>query len=390
MRVFVTKAVADATGKEAEKIKNRSLLADKYAYFTDKTGEDKQAKDDHAAAKRKNVERLCQATGFEEGPALAPRRAALANLPNARAFVAKLGARMIINQSGGVMENAGIALDRNSGVPFIPGSAVKGIARVGAAWSGASPAEIALVFGWAKNRNKEPDLPEKLPVNNFAGTVSFLPAFPTGTVKVEADILTSHHANYYSGETRFATDDESPNPVIFPTVGAGTEFQFVLLDTSAPRTTGLFEEIEIKKPVELARQWLLAGLTGHGLGAKTAAGYGWFSYDENRDKERQESRRKQAEIARAKEEERLEMERQMAAASPAELLKIRIGGLNENEFAEFAKNLAGKQPDEQRAFFVLLRSEKQKRDWWKMKNKKVPELAAEIRKVAKALGENFP
>ena len=40
-----------------------------------------------------------------------------------------LQARLILNASGGVLENAGLCLDRFSGVPFIPGSAVKGCAR---------------------------------------------------------------------------------------------------------------------------------------------------------------------------------------------------------------------------------------------------------------------
>lgn len=42
---------------------------------------------------------------------------------------AKLEARLIIDAGGGVIENGGICLDRTSGIPFIPGSAVKGCAR---------------------------------------------------------------------------------------------------------------------------------------------------------------------------------------------------------------------------------------------------------------------
>jgi len=42
---------------------------------------------------------------------------------------AQLQARLLVNAGGGVMENAGLALDRFSGQPFVPGSAVKGCAR---------------------------------------------------------------------------------------------------------------------------------------------------------------------------------------------------------------------------------------------------------------------
>ena len=41
----------------------------------------------------------------------------------------QLKARLIINASGGVLENGGLCLDRTSGIPFIPGSSVKGCAR---------------------------------------------------------------------------------------------------------------------------------------------------------------------------------------------------------------------------------------------------------------------
>lgn len=51
-----------------------------------------------------------------------------------KTFVGTLGGRLLVNMAGGVMENAGIALDRCFGLPFIPGSAVKGIARNQALW----------------------------------------------------------------------------------------------------------------------------------------------------------------------------------------------------------------------------------------------------------------
>ena len=40
-----------------------------------------------------------------------------------------LRGRLIINQAGGVLENAGLCLHRNLGYPYIPGSAIKGCAR---------------------------------------------------------------------------------------------------------------------------------------------------------------------------------------------------------------------------------------------------------------------
>ena len=39
-------------------------------------------------------------------------------------FVAKLGGRLIVNQAGGILENAGLCLHRHFNAPYIPGSAV--------------------------------------------------------------------------------------------------------------------------------------------------------------------------------------------------------------------------------------------------------------------------
>ncbi|MBM3883417.1 MAG: hypothetical protein FJ387_27545, partial [Verrucomicrobia bacterium] len=74
---------------------------------------------------------------------------------------AQLRSRLLVNMAGGVMENAGLCLDR-FGVPYVPGSAVKGCARRMAIQrlleereAGRRPHElaallvnIALVVGW--------------------------------------------------------------------------------------------------------------------------------------------------------------------------------------------------------------------------------------------------
>ena len=42
---------------------------------------------------------------------------------------ATLKSRLLLNMAGSALENGGLSLDRNSGLPVIPGSAVKGLAR---------------------------------------------------------------------------------------------------------------------------------------------------------------------------------------------------------------------------------------------------------------------
>jgi CRISPR type III-B/RAMP module RAMP protein Cmr6 len=255
----------------------------------------------------------------------------------------------MVNMAGGVMENAGLCLDR-FGLPYIPGSAVKGCARRAALatlreWceSGgkpehkptgadnplvsccsafATPAEmlaaIARIFGWCEqdwsdqsnqsdflwaygqNLDELRQAAEALAnhfgwtiadrhaltpwksLPNFAGSVSFLPAYPvdlgkTGKVdglplevpplgKLELDVVTCHHRDYYAGKLPIATDTEEPVPVVFPAVAPGHVFAFALVPLRGADPA----------LVQLAGTWLETGLSLFGIGAKTNAGYGWF------------------------------------------------------------------------------------------------------------------
>ncbi len=119
---------------------------------------------------------------------------------------------------------------------------------------------------------------------NYAGSISFLAAYPIdigkqGKVnglplevpelgKLELDVVTCHHREYYSGNPEYAhaPDTEEPNPVVFPAVAPGHVFAFGLIPLRGADS----------KLIEWARTWLKVGLETFGLGAKTAAGYGWF------------------------------------------------------------------------------------------------------------------
>lgn len=270
------------------------------------------------------------------------------HLPPDRLLYAQLQSRLIVNMAGGVMENAGLCLDR-FGLPYIPGSAVKGCARRMAiqelleAETPEGPSQkktailvqIVLVFGWCEQDWSEerkdgrfvsdfayacgengkavwkpavealcsrfgwtiPEKYERTPwetLPNFAGSVAFLPAYPLELKegkhdgmpldvprlgKLELDIVTCHHKQYYSRKKDrdgslampVALDVEEPNPVVFPAVAPGHVFLFSVLPVRRmlPGTDGM--ELTAK-----ARAWLRTGLETFGLGAKTAAGYGWF------------------------------------------------------------------------------------------------------------------
>ncbi len=202
----------------------------------------------------------------------------------AMSFVARLRSNLIVNQAGGILENAGLCIHPHFNVPYIPGSAVKGCARH-AAWckwhdeKDATKKEdlanlIAEVFG-CPTGDKD-GLDAYLSEHGWkdrrsSGSVSFLPAFPAGsaTVSLVTDIVNCHHMEYYGGRRPDATDDESPNPQFFPAVKADSQFVFTIV----PLRGGA-------NYLEPAKRFLEIGITENGLGAKTAAGYGWFECNE--------------------------------------------------------------------------------------------------------------
>ena len=187
-------------------------------------------------------------------------------LPGDHSFDLTLGGRLLINMSTGVIENAGIALHRHFNCPFIPGSALKGIARHQAwcewiASSGDSKTQIneyaTRIFGSSLHQGRKK-------IDTCRGNICFLDAYPASTAPWEliSDVLAPHGGNDYT----------NPIPCFFIAVEKGAIFNFRLIKNSTA----------IQEDVSKAGEWLKKGLYQHGIGAKTISGYGWF-IDSNTD-----------------------------------------------------------------------------------------------------------
>lgn len=248
------------------------------------------------AVKKYEIQAVVKCHGKERGKL----RPSELRLPGAVRFNLRLGGRLIVNQAGGILENAGLCLHRHFGFPMLPGSAVKGIAAHAAwcAWRAQTDHEQALqtalrivaVFGYPTSDDAlDEALPRECPLlfhprtgplRMLAGAVSFLPAVPADPARVElvTDIVNCHHPDYYQGKRKnSAADDENPNPQFFPAVEAGAEFVFTIVPLRRPLPRALGDQLPTGFcPLEAAREWLLEALTTRGAGAKTAAGYGWF------------------------------------------------------------------------------------------------------------------
>ncbi|MFQ5741012.1 MAG: type III-B CRISPR module RAMP protein Cmr6 [Acidobacteriota bacterium] len=391
MPIRMSLDVSALLGPKAQKCSNLSLLADKFPDLSDPDEKDEETR-------ARFVRRLLD---VKSDPAWKDARLGFPHAIGARAttsFQARLQGRLIVNQAGGVVENAGLCLDRHFGVPYIPGSALKGISRAAALESTASASDlpaILAVFGWgaADPYLKQIDAPSGALSSGFAGSVSFLPAYPTGAVQLCADIVTCHHPDYYRSDdsSRRALDIENPIPNIFPAVETGCDFVFVLaLCLTETRMRHLRKSLSLPAefdPLQNARDWLILALTDHGAGAKTAAGYGWFQFDAEAEARRDQAREKERE-----QQERLRRQQQaraerLAGMTPVERAREQISGLGDEAFSHFARELDGKSEPEQRAFFQVLRTERASR--LKMWKKKRSSRWESIRKVAENLGEEL-
>ncbi len=105
---------------------------------------------------------------------------------------------------------------------------------------------------------------------NQKGCFIFFDAYPLSgdDIKLEKDVMTPHYGQYYNakeGSEKFPTDTQFPNPINFVT-WSGT-FLFVV--------KSICSEVK-KKLLDEVKKDLIEALSNYGIGAKTAVGYGRF------------------------------------------------------------------------------------------------------------------
>ncbi len=149
-----------------------------------------------------------------------------------------------------------LAFDSTIGVPFLPGSTVKGLCRQAAAVLDEPESAIDRLFG-----------PEIVVAQDrtMRGQVAFFDAYPRRWPTLVVDLINCHHPDYYGqsaiDQVKGPAETESPVPVTFLCIGEGTDFVFPLAAASA----GDLQHI---------REILTSGLEILGIGGKTAVGYG--------------------------------------------------------------------------------------------------------------------
>jgi CRISPR-associated protein Cmr6 len=176
-----------------------------------------------------------------------------------RLFTAEARGRIVVGLGAQAVHETSVALLHTWGVPFLPGSALKGLAS--AAAHGLSAGAV-----WKKSPEQGEDHALLFGDTERAGCVVFHDAFwipePSDkTLPLDLDVMTVHHPDYYRDGESAPSDWDEPNPVAFLTARGK-----YLVALSGPEAW-----------VVRAGEWLETGLDKLGLGAKTQAGYGRMS-----------------------------------------------------------------------------------------------------------------
>lgn len=149
----------------------------------------------------------------------------------------------------------GLTIHHTYGMPFIPGSAIKGMCRRAAATQGLSVETVACLFGDQARAGAfvfqdawyDPDTPSDAKGKPF-----------------HRDVITVHHQKYYGSRGGvWPTDFDDPTPVPFLVVRPGARFLFAVQCPDGWR--------------DFVTSMLEYGLATLGVGGKTNAGYGRFT-----------------------------------------------------------------------------------------------------------------
>lgn len=224
--------------------------------------------------------------------------------------------RMIVGLGNESVYDTSMTLHHVYGIPYIPANAIKGVVR---SWI------ITERFGRdEKDAIKDKGFcdvfgcPQKIEGTNSyysedrQGKVWFFDAFPLSEPKIEVDIMNPHYGDYYAdkkanGHSVPPADYLTPNPITFLTVGEkdkeGNPLQFQFLigikekdideaigdgsrlikaSNGLPikvRKTGTNELVDASadpRLLNITEAWLKKALEEHGIGAKTAVGYGYM------------------------------------------------------------------------------------------------------------------
>lgn len=192
-------------------------------------------------------------------------------------FSVKLTSPFVTGLGSGHPTETGMILDRNTGVPYIPASSIKGVCLLAYAINIAKKGmadekgnitlegmkKIEELFGTQDENAKE----------KKRGQLVFLDAFPDAIPKLTVDIMNPHFGRYYDGTNKQPVETESPVPIKFLTVKEGVVFTFRCYFLPLGEGKRESEKSDISEEVNAIFKTAFETV---GFGGKTSIGYGRF------------------------------------------------------------------------------------------------------------------
>jgi len=201
---------------------------------------------------------------------------------NLEDFTLQTSWRMVVGLGGESVYETSMTLHHIYGIPYIPGQALKGIAR---SWliKEHIPADFDFKQKEANKRLEEAIISQNLEfreifgnsktdnIDEQSGKVIFFDAFPIESPQMTKDIMTPHYSPYYSDNKnkKPPADYYNPTPIQFLVI-ENTKFRFML------GVKNSVDNNEAKELLGKAKSLLENALKNSGVGAKTAVGYGYF------------------------------------------------------------------------------------------------------------------
>jgi len=209
--------------------------------------------------------------------------------------------RMVVGLGNPSIYETSITLHHVYGFPYIPATGIKGVLRNCVInlhfdltkeerqqikeddW-GAEKERRALqkvwfcqMFGCPPDSGRKNRKGER---TAFIGDIVFFDAYPTEAPNIEMDVMTVHYLDYYGEKNLPPADWQSPNPIPFLTVKDSAtrknKFQFIIGIRKGADDAITDSPDDEKSLLKLTKKILVDALTNHGIGAKTAVGYGYM------------------------------------------------------------------------------------------------------------------
>ncbi len=182
----------------------------------------------------------------------------LASELGAVTFGARPEWRVVVGLGSNALLQGGISLHPIYSFPIIPASALKGVCRSYAERVAEKPAdEVGRLFG---------ELDSPVP----CGDLVFLDGIPSSVPRVERDVINPVFGSYYQDHGTPPADYLSPKPIFFLAVGSKSPFRFGVASRGGDRDAALE-----------GAACLQAALKELGVGAKSAAGYGYWIVEDD-------------------------------------------------------------------------------------------------------------